>query len=276
MDRFEMGRSLRGVESSTTSLARWAARVALGVAWGGLLLVGSAGDGFAQGTGTIVGRVVDAASGEPIASAQISIVGTSLHSVTAAGGWYLIPRVPEGTHEVSATADEYSTITKKVKIEAGGGAAVDFSLHSPVVALDELVIANTMGGEKRRELGNSLASMQGDQLERQSSGVRLGTALQGQIAGLQVLSGGGQAGAGKILRLRGINSLVNQEPLVFLDGIRLGRISQASPGGTGQVISALDMLNPQDVARIEVLRGSAATALYGSDGAGGVILIYTR
>jgi TonB-dependent SusC/RagA subfamily outer membrane receptor len=160
-------------------------------------------------------------------------------------------------------------------MEAGGGAVVDFTLHMSVVALDELVIASTVGGKKRREVGNSLASMQGEQLERQS-GVGLGTALQGQIAGLQVLSGGGQAGAGKILRLRGINSLANQEPLVFVDGVRLGRISRSSPGETGQVISALDMLHPQDIARIEVLRGSAATALYGSDGAGGVILIYTR
>jgi TonB-dependent SusC/RagA subfamily outer membrane receptor len=163
----------------------------------------------------------------------------------------------------------------QVEIEAGQGAVVDFSLHRSVVVLDELVIASTVGGKKRREVGNSLASMRGEQLERQS-GVGLGTALQGQIAGLQVLSGGTQAGAGKVLRLRGINSLVKQEPLVFVDGVRLGRISRSSPGETNQVISVLDMLDPQDIARIEVLRGSAATALYGTDGAGGVILIYTR
>ena len=98
----------------------------------------------------------------------------------------------------------------------------------------------------------------------------------GFIQALQVTSGGGQAGAGKILRLRGINSLINREPLVFLDGIRLGRIGRASPGEARQVISLLDTLTPEAVARIEILRGSAATALYGSDGAGGVILIYTR
>jgi TonB-dependent SusC/RagA subfamily outer membrane receptor len=158
---------------------------------------------------------------------------------------------------------------------AGGGAVVDFALQASVVELDELVVASTLGGAKRREVGNSLASIQGEELDKQA-GVGLGTALQGQIAGLQVLFGGGQAGAGKTLRLRGINSLGNQEPLVFLDGIRLGRINRASPGEARQVISFLDTMTPQDVARIEVLRGSAATALYGSDGASGVILIYTR
>lgn len=275
MDGFRTGRSRRGAESATASLARWFLRITPGVAGAALLLAGGAGDGVAQGTGTIVGRVVDAATGEPIASAQVSIVGTSLHSVTAAQGWYLIPDVPAGTHEISAAGAGYSPITQQVEMEARRGVVVDLSLRASVVALDELVITGTVGGSERREVGSSLASMKGERLARQS-GVGLGTALQGQIAGLQVLSGGGQAGAGKTLRLRGINSLVNQEPLVFLDGIRLGRISQSSPGGTGQIVSVLDMLAPQDIARIEVLRGSAATALYGSDGAGGVILIYTR
>ena len=275
MDGFRTGRFRRGAESATASLARWVLRITLGVAGAALLLAGGAGDGVAQGTGTIVGRVVDAATGEPIASAQVSIVGTSLHSITAGQGWYLIPGVPAGSHEISATGAGYSPITQQVEMEARRGVVVDLSLQASVVALDELVITGAVGGSERREVGSSLASMQGEKLERQS-GVGLGTALQGQIAGLQVLSGGGQAGAGKILRLRGINSMVNQEPLVFLDGIRLGRISRLSPGGTGQVISVLDMLAPQDIARIEVLRGSAATALYGSDGAGGVILIYTR
>jgi TonB-dependent SusC/RagA subfamily outer membrane receptor len=219
--------------------------------------------------------VVNAASGEPIASAQVTVVGTPLYSITAAEGWYLISGVPAGTHEISAGAAGYSAMTEEVEVAADGGAMVDFALHASVVALDELVVPGTKGGEKRREVGSSLASMQGEQLERQG-GVGLGTALQGQIAGLQVLSGGGQAGAGKILRLRGMNTLIGKEPVVYLDGVRLGRVSQFAPEESGQIMSVLDMLNPEDIARIEVLRGSAATAMYGTDGAGGVILIYTK
>jgi TonB-dependent SusC/RagA subfamily outer membrane receptor len=262
-------------KTTRPSPAKWALKTTFAVITTGWFLVGGVEGGVAQGTGALVGRVVGAATDEPIASAQVSVVGTSLRSVTAALGWYLILGVPAGTHEVSASAVGYSPLTKQVMMEADGGAVVDFALHTSVVELDELVVGSTAGGAKRREVGNSLASLQGEQLDRQS-GVGLGSALQGQIAGLQVASGGGQAGAGKILRLRGINSLTHREPLVFLDGIRLGRIGRASPGEARQVISFLDTLTPEDVVRIEVLRGSAATALYGSDGASGVILIYTR
>ena len=170
MGRFKTGGSRRGAESATTSLARWVVRIALGVAGAAFLLVGGPGDGVGQGTGTILGRVVNAANGEPIGSAQVSVVGTSLHSVTAAQGWYLIPGVPAGTHEISATGAGYSPITKQVEMEAGEGAVVDFTLHTSVVVLDELVITSTVGGKTRREVGNSLASMQGEQLWSRQSG----------------------------------------------------------------------------------------------------------
>lgn len=275
LDRSGTGRHGIGDGSVALGSARLLLKFVVTLSAATTLLLGGAEGGLAQGIGTIVGRVVNATNGEPIGSAEVSVVGTSFTSVTAPEGWYIIQGVPAGTYEISASGPGYASMTQEVKVVAGAGAMVEFALQVSLVPLDELVVSGAVGSESRREVGSSIASIEGERLERQA-GVGLGTALQGQIAGLQVFSGGGQAGAGKILRLRGINSLVNTEPLVYLDGIRLGRISQSAPDQASQIISVLDMLNVEDIARIEVLRGSAATAMYGTDAAGGVILIYTK
>jgi outer membrane cobalamin receptor len=95
-------------------------------------------------------------------------------------------------------------------------------------------------------------------------------ALQGRVLGLELVPGSGQVGAGTRVNVRGVNSARNTPPLVFLDGV-LTR----SAGGTSDV-TILDQLNPNDVLLIEVFRGPAATTLYGTDAAGGVIRIYTK
>lgn len=95
-------------------------------------------------------------------------------------------------------------------------------------------------------------------------------ALEGRLPGLDVLRTSGQAGAGARLRLRGQNSLFrSSEPLVFVDGVR---VSPTIAGGP----SVLDLLSPEEVQLIVVLRGPAAAALYGTDAGGGVILVYTQ
>lgn len=96
-------------------------------------------------------------------------------------------------------------------------------------------------------------------------------ALRGRAMGLQLQETSGQAGAGSRVALRGINTLAFTSPMVFVDGLKMARAPEA-----GQPIGILDQLNPNDVLLIEIFRGPAATTLYGTDAASGVIRIYTK
>jgi outer membrane cobalamin receptor len=103
------------------------------------------------------------------------------------------------------------------------------------------------------------------------SSASVALALRGRATGLFLRETSGQAGAGSQIALRGINSLAFASPLVFIDGLKM-----AAAPGTGQAIGILDQLNPNDVLLIEIFRGPAATTLYGTDAAGGVIRLYTK
>ncbi len=96
-------------------------------------------------------------------------------------------------------------------------------------------------------------------------------ALRATVTGVLLTSTSGQAGAGTAVRLRGVGTMRSTYPMVFMDGLRV-----SGPGGAGQDIGILDQLNPEDVLLIEVFRGPAATTLYGTEAAGGVIRIYTK
>jgi len=96
-------------------------------------------------------------------------------------------------------------------------------------------------------------------------------ALRGRAMGLQLQETSGQAGAGSRVALRGVNTLAFTSPMVFVDGIKMVHAPEA-----GQAVGILDQLNPSDVLLIEIFRGPAATTMYGTDAAGGVIRIYTK
>jgi outer membrane cobalamin receptor len=96
-------------------------------------------------------------------------------------------------------------------------------------------------------------------------------ALRGQVTGLALWQTSGQAGGGSAVGLRGTNSLQGFSPLLFVDGIKI-----AEAGGEGPAVGLLDTMNAADVVLIEIFKGPAATTLYGTDAAGGVIRIYTQ
>jgi outer membrane cobalamin receptor len=96
-------------------------------------------------------------------------------------------------------------------------------------------------------------------------------ALRGQVTGLTLWETSGQVGAGSSVGLRGPSSLQGYTPLVFIDGIKVSD----TPDAPGQVIGALDQMNPTDVLLIEIFRGPSATTMYGTEAAGGIIRVYT-
>ncbi len=234
-------------------------------------------------TGVVRGRVTIAASGTPLASVQVFIVGTKAGGMTNGTGNYTISGVKLGQQTVRARALGYQPTDAVVNVTAEGARA-DFALNSAVVSLNEVVVTGTAGSARMREVGNSIGSVKIN--ETPSIPTSVSSILTGQMAGVNVTGGSGNSGAGSAIRLRGMTSVaLTNQPLIYIDGVRLRSdeypknvSSQAGQDlRSGHVnASPLNDINPDDIDRIEVVKGAAAATLYGTDAAAGVIQIFTR
>ena len=170
-----------------------------------------------------------------------------------------------------------------VSVTAGGTAVTDFQLAQQVIGLDEIVVTGEAGAARRREVGHSVAQLNINEFVEAPRDVE--EMMGGRIAGAVITEASGQAGSGNMIRLRGINSIaMSNTPLLYIDGVRVR--SEAYPknfppvgysGRSGNVTaSPLADINPEDIDRIEVIKGSAATSLYGTEASAGVIQIFTK
>jgi len=235
----------------------------------------------AQQTGTIAGRVLNASTNAPVPAAQVTVVGTSLGALVRDDGRYLITGVSAGTHEVRAQSIGFSAETRTVSVSAGASVVVDFRLREQAVSLDEIVVTGVGAEARRREIGNSLAQLSMADLEAKPI-TRVEDALRASVAGVQSLSVTGQVGSSGTLQLRGVTSVSQgNEPLIYVDGVRLStnRVPPANlEDGRGPRVSGMSIndINPQDIERIEIIKGAAATTLYGTEASAGVIQIFTK
>jgi TonB-dependent starch-binding outer membrane protein SusC len=238
----------------------------------------------AQERGTITGSVVDQATQQPLAGVQVSVAGTQLGTLTNQQGRFLIPNVPVGAREVRATLIGYSQGTQQINVAAGQTATVNLALAQSAVALEGVIVTATGREERRREIGNSVGQINVQEVELAAVN-NMASLLQGRTAGVTVLQSGGTSGSGARVRIRGSNSVsLSNEPLLIVDGVRVNNAVEGSAtlGGAftiatgGQAPSRLNDLNPEDIESIEVLKGPAAAALYGTAAANGVIQVTTR
>jgi TonB-linked SusC/RagA family outer membrane protein len=268
-------------------MMRWLfSPLARGMAVVGALILSAAGESFAQGSGIIRGRVTDAASGRPIPDATVTITGRPQGGLTSVTGDYSIPNVVPGTIEVVARRLGYARSARSVTVAGGAETRVDFAIGVMASTLDAVVVTGTAGSAERRTLGNSITQLDVADLTAKTSVVNVTEVLQSKSPGVTILPGSGVPGTAGEIRIRGASSLSGYKPVVFIDGIRfnieeLGGFA-ATGGGTaglaqsGQVTSALNNLNPNDIESIEILKGPAAATLYGAEAANGVIQIITK
>lgn len=243
----------------------------------------TAGSTAAQDTGQISGTVTDAA-GTPLTGVQVYIPGLQLGGLTRANGRYLILNVPAGTQTVRAERIGLSAGEEDVTVTAGGTAVANFVLQSQALGLDEIVVTGTAGAARRREVGNSVTQINIEDVADRP--VAVSDLLQGSAPGVELTGGGGQLGQGRQIRLRGNSSVsMTNQPIIFIDGVRMMdgafprvRSAAVSPQGRGAQITAspLDNINPNDIDRIEIIKGSAATTLYGTEASAGVIQVFTK
>ena len=228
--------------------------------------------------GGISGRIVNA-SGEPISGASVVLLGTNYGTAAGADGRFSFPDLPAGNYRVQITAVGYSTEVRNVTVSDGKTTDLAFAMVTGDSNLTEVTVTALGIRREKRELGYSAQEVKGADLvaSRQSNIVN---ALQGQAAGLQINSGGGAPGQGAKIILRGINSLDPNrdfQPLFIIDGIPIDNSTDVTDGSSLKGISnrAAD-INPDDIESINVLKGGAATALYGLRAATGAIIITTK
>jgi TonB-dependent starch-binding outer membrane protein SusC len=230
----------------------------------------------AQNTGSITGVVTDQATQQPLGGVQVVVVGTNQSTITNQQGNFLLLNVPAGQRTLRVTVLGYSADDTPVTVVAGETARVTVTLRVSAIALDEVVVSAITGrAERKRELGTNSASITARDLERAPI-TRMADVLVGRAAGVQLQGVAGTVGTSQRIRIRGANSLsLSNEPLIFVDGVQFSNTRGGIAVG-GQDYSRLNDLNPEDIANMEILKGPAASALYGTAAANGVILITTR
>jgi len=233
--------------------------------------------------GRVRGKVTNATSGAPIASAQVQIVAGRQGALTASDGSYSIVGVSPGIHIVRVRALGYTVAEKPVTITAGGTATVDLEVTAAPVALNEIVVTGTAGSARKREVGNSIGQIKIGDVPEVSSNVS--NLISGRVAGVTVGGAVGNSGGGQAIRLRGATSVsLTNQPLIYVDGVRTrseeyprnGIFTGATQRGANSNGSPLNDINPDDIERIEIVKGAAAATLFGTDAAAGVIQIFTK
>ena len=205
----------------------------------------------------VSGTVVDR-NGEPVVGASVVVIGTMKGTITDADGAFYLSSVAKDA-TLSADLLGYKTVT----LQLSGRSRVNIILEDDALALEESVVVG-YGQMKKSDLTGSVASVKPEKLTDIPANSIDGL-LQGRVAGVQVINSSQDPGASSTIRIRGNSSLNGSNaPLVVIDGFPYGDAGD------------LKQINPQDIVSMEVLKDASASAIYGSRGANGVILITTR
>ena len=249
-----------------------------GLALLALALAVSSGAASGQGSssGVITGRVVGSEA-QPIVGAQVYIVSTQNGTRTADDGIYRIVNVAPGTYTVRATRIGYEAAAQTVSVVAGQSTTADFTMRTASVTLDAVVTTATGEQQRKRETGNSVASIPVADIPH-SATPNMASLLNARAPGVTVIQAGGTTGTSQRIRIRGANSVnLSNEPLLIIDGVRVNNSANSfSIGVGGQSTSRLNDVNFEDIENLEILKGPAASALYGTAAANGVIQITTK
>ncbi|HEY7895854.1 MAG TPA: TonB-dependent receptor plug domain-containing protein, partial [Gemmatimonadaceae bacterium] len=233
--------------------------------------------GAASAQGVIAGYVTDKANNQPIAGAQIVIQGTTLGALTDLTGHFRIRGATGTTATVVARRISYASQTKSVTV---GDTAVQFVLEPRATSLDEVVVTATAGAATKREIGNAVTTIDASRIQQIAPIQSFQELLNGRAPNVDVIEGSGQVGTGAKIRVRGISSFdLTQTPLIYVDGVRIdndqatGPVNQAFGSSS---ISRWNDIDPEEIAKVEVIRGPSAATLYGTEASNGVIQIVTK
>lgn len=226
--------------------------------------------------GTLTGQVLDAVTQQPLEGAQVLIVGTGIGALTNSAGRYVLENVPSGEAIVRVQLVGYATAEQTISLAVGGSAVADFSLDQQAIGLEEVVVTGLASETSRGRAEVAVSSITGDLAERVSY-PSMSSLIKGKAAGVRVQQASGHVGSGVRFKLRGGGGLKGTgQPVIYVDGVRVDNSEVEGPSTGGQGFSMLATLDPQDIQKIDILKGPAAAALYGTSGSNGVVLITTK
>lgn len=211
-------------------------------------------------------------TGQPMPGVNVTVEDTQIGTTTDAKGTYQI-EVPGPDAVLVFSFVGYQT----ERIRVGDQEVIDVTLQEEVGRLEEVIVTG-YGTQERREISGSISSVdvQSANVGQIESPQDL---LQGRVPGLSIAGNDGEPGSDQRVRVRGLKSLsANTQPLYVVDGAPIGNtnVTPGGPQGASNSANPLSLLNPQDIESIQVLKDAAATAIYGSQGSNGVILIETK
>ncbi len=234
--------------------------------------------GFSQQTGQIQGLITDANTDEPLAGVNIILENTNMGAASDNDGYYLIQDVPPGQYLLLVNYIGFQTQSKSVDIVAGERTVQNFALKESILEMNEIVVTGTGAETRKKELTTAVSTISAREIDI-SPTESIDKLLLGRVAGGQIKVNAGMPGTGSRIQLRGVTSAnASQTPVIYVDGVRIDnndnfRLEQGT-GGVAQ--NALSDILTSDVEKVEVIKGGAASTLYGSEAANGVIQIFTK
>ena len=220
--------------------------------------------GTAAAQQQISGTVTDGEDGSPLPGANVSVPGTTVGTATNVDGQYRL-QVPAGADSLQFSFVGYQTLAVAIQ----GRTTIDVALQPSAQALTELVVVG-YGQQQERDVTGVVQKVDASEFNT-GNVVSPEQLISGKVAGVQITSTSGAPGASSFIRIRGATSVnADSEPLFVIDGVPIDN------DGNQASRNPLNFLNPSDIANITVLKDASATAIYGSRGANGVIIIETK
>ncbi|MBX2818197.1 MAG: TonB-dependent receptor [Rhodothermaceae bacterium] len=229
---------------------------------------------FSQGT--LSGTISDGESGDVLPGANIIVVGENLGAAAGLDGTYSITGIPVGTYTIRVTFIGYKQIDQEVSI-ASGDNTLNVSLDPDFTGLEEVVVTGIASATSKARAEVAVSSLSTDKLLEQNAYQDVSQLLNGKIPGVSVQPSSGNVGGGIRFNMRSSTGLNGGgQPVIYIDGVRIDASEVGGFSAGGQDVSMLSSINPEEIASVEVLKGPAGAALYGTSGSNGVVLITTK
>ncbi len=230
---------------------------------------------------TVTGTVKDAKTGEPLVGATVELIGKvkttgRIGAITSPEGKYTIRSIPPGEYTIRLQFVGYKTIMEQITLSADETKQMDLEIMPDIIGLDEVVVTGVASRNEKAVSDVAVARVNAASIQESFVYNDFGQLVAGKIPGVQVQTSSGNVGGGMRFQVRGGGGLNGAgQPVIFVDGVRINNDQIGTDVG-GQSAGALADLNPEDIANVEVLKGPAGAALYGTSGSNGVVLITTK
>ncbi len=239
---------------------------------------------MAQVTYTLSGKVTDVSTGEPLIGATLQLENTTVGTVTDVDGNYKLSiDLPSGDYQLKISSIGYEVQFQNISLNNQVDISLDISLQEDYLRLNEVVVTGTSVATSKRQLGNAISTISKDDIASSGS-LGIDGALSGKITGAVITQNSGNPAGGISIRLRGASTINGQsDPLYIVDGVIVNNGSGVINDGSTELLdlggysqNRLVDINPNDIEKIEVIKGAAAAAIYGSRASNGVVQIFTK